>query len=165
MSANLVFGLFTLVMALVILFIGVKWLLVDRQSVALSRASVNWARAPGRIDALDVFTLNTASDADTNQTYLEPRVAYSFTIADQSFSGTKIGFDRSLFSSEKRAKARIAAWKAGDTVEISYDPADPGTSVLDSKTMPPQVSFRTGIFLICGLVLIPLGIFLMELPA
>ena len=155
-------------MALVLAVMGWRMLQTDRKNLALSRASTGWARTPGRIDAVDMqVTQNTAYDSNSGSdivtnTY-EPRVAYSYEFGGQPYAGNRIAFGRMQYRSEKRARARIAAWKAGDSVEVSYDPADPQNSVLDRYTKAPAVSLITMVMFACSVLIAGLAVVMATL--
>ena len=168
MTANLAFGAFLLLMALVLAVVGWRMLQTDRTNLALSKASSGWAQASGRIDGVDVevtknasYDSNSGTDIVTNS--YEPRVAYSYETGGKVFVGSRIAFGRMQFRSEKPARARVAAWKAGDSVIVNYDPADPQTSVLDRDTKAPAVSMVTMAMLIGSVFFGVMGVVMASL--
>jgi hypothetical protein len=149
MSAEIGFALFLFAMALILAAMGWWMLKADKENVRLSAASATWPTVTGQIGSARVHELSNNS--------FEPKIDYTYTVADLEYAGTRINFTRLQFASEKRAKAVIANYAAGAAATVAYDPANPQNSVLDRSVKPPSISFWTGFIFAAAAVVAALG--------
>lgn len=159
MSANMVFGLFCIVIALVVAGMAWRMLQADKENARLSGLSGEWPTAPGQILSIRIEDRIT----DESSSY-EPKIEYTYRVADQDYTGTRIAFKHVVFALKKTAQAVIAPYSVGPTI-VAYEPAAPQNSVLDRTARAPRVSFWTVfLFLIAPFVAIA-GVVMLSLPA
>ena len=161
MSANIGFGLFCLVIALITAAIAWSKLRVDRKNVRLAAASGAWSTIKGQIGSVRI----DATRPEEGAAYFEPKVDYTYTVADRQYAGTRINFLRLDFLGEKKAQSIIANYAAGTATMVAYDPVNPENSVLDRSAKPPGLSFWTGVIFAVAVIMAAGGVVVMNLPA
>jgi hypothetical protein len=160
MSANIGFGLFCFVIALITVAIAWSKLRADRNNVRLAAASGAWSTVNGQIGSVRI----DATRPEQGAAYFEPKVDYTYTVADRQYAGTRINFLRLDFLGEKKAQSIIANYAAGAATMVAYDPVDPENSVLDRITKPPALSFWTGVIIAVAVVMAAGGVVIMNIP-
>ena len=144
-----------------ILAVAAGWYLKgDRENVRLFAASAAWPTVAGQIGSVQI--VETGSSEDSNS-WCEPKVDYTYTVAGREYAGTRIKFSRLKNVSNKTARAVIANYAVGATV-VAYDPANPQNSVLDRTAKPPRISFWTGLIFAIAAIVAALGVGMLNLP-
>lgn len=121
-----------------------------------------WPRTEGEVVSTTVRaqTLHAAGTQASRRarerfrTYY-PEITYRWTVAGQAHTGSRYSLGESHPDYPERAQAVLAAatYPGGRTVDVFYDPADPGSAVLDR-------SLKGGAF-----VPLPLGLLMLALGA
>ena len=96
------------------------WIVVRRKSSAI----MTWPSSPGRVISSEVVRMR-----DTNGNFIErPRIVYEYAGGGATHQGNRISFGgpRSV-----GARKCVARYPAGSTVQVFYDPAKPGSAVLE----------------------------------
>lgn len=168
MSKNIVFGLFLFVMALILAVMAWRMIKADRRNARLSIDAATWPVVTGqivsaRIDEIRSSSYDSNSNTDVENKSFEPKVDYTYTVADRHYEGKRINFSRLHFVREKRAHAVIANYTVGSTVSVAYNPADPQNSVLDRTTKPPKISFWALFMAIGAAVVAVLGVVMLNI--
>jgi Protein of unknown function (DUF3592) len=115
---------------------------VDKENVRLSAASGTWPTVTGQIASVRI----DHHRPDEANSSFEPKIDYTYMVADRKYAGTRINFTRLDFARQKMASAVIADYAVGAAAMVAYDPVDPQNSVLDRSVNPPGISFWTIIF-------------------
>lgn len=92
-----------------------------------ARASASWPTVDGRVTRSEV---SKSTDADGADSY-SPEVLYEYQVDDQSYENSTIKFGENSYSSRRRAEEIAATYPVGQRVTVSYDPIEPGQSVLE----------------------------------
>ena len=114
-----------------------------------ARASASWPSVTGQVTRAYVDYSTDAEGADSYQ----PVLVYAYTVADQTFGGSRIKFGENSYGSERPARAIVDRYPAGTRVAVYYDPADPERSVLE-----PGVSGGSYLVLGIGLLFVLLAV-------
>ena len=160
MSANIGFGLFLFAMALILAVMGWRMLKTDKENVRLFGVSAAWPTVTGQIGSVRLDEKRQDEGPDS----FEPKIDYTYAVADRQYAGTRISFTRLVFSSEKKARAVIANYAVGAATMVSYDPADPQNSVLDRSAKPPKMGFWTGFIFVMAAIVAALGVGMLNIP-
>jgi hypothetical protein len=111
--------------------IGAAVLLIGLFKVRKVRASRAWTRALGTILVASVRDDFSQGSEDTPDSWtFTPVVHYQFQAGGQMFRGDRISFDRKGYQKRQDAQAIVARYPVGAQVEVFFDPAKPGQSVL-----------------------------------
>jgi hypothetical protein len=65
------------------------------------------------------------------QVLYRPQVEYTYTLGQETYTGTALGRDVLEVSSRQHAQAHAARYVPGAPVTVFYDPADPGQALLE----------------------------------
>ena len=137
-----------------LLFLGLGIFLIYRtqQSKKKAQVSQNWPSTPGQITDSHVSrSQSTDSDGDTSTSY-SARVAYTYQVGGQAYSGQNIAFGfNPSYSNESKAQAAAARYPVGSQVPVYYDPSKPSDAVLERQASGSNVGMIVGIiFIVIG---------------
>ena len=133
----------------------------DRENVRLFGANAVWPTVTGQIGSVQI--VETGSSEDSNS-WCEPKVDYTYTVAGREYAGTRIKFSRLKNVSNKTARAVTANYAVGATV-VAYDPAHPQYSVLDRTAKPPAITFWTGVLFVFAAIVLALAVVMLSITA
>ncbi|MFB3828431.1 MAG: DUF3592 domain-containing protein [Bryobacteraceae bacterium] len=85
-------------------------------------------------------------------------VTYQYAVAGQSYTGTRIALAETTHGSHKAAENQLAKYPLGGTVQVKYDPAAPGSALLEESG-----ALLGWIFAGIGIVIAVIGIVLLAL--
>ena len=147
------------------------------RAVMRSLASSDWPSTNGKIIESRVEeekvkrTSSSTKKTPLNQRRYQPKVAYTYSVNDKAFTGTRISYsDHGYLGKSKsvtvmgvtryssNADAKAAAQKIakkyhkGKKVTVFYMPNNPGESLLE-----PGFSYKVFAWPICGIVLLAIG--------
>lgn len=139
--------------ALAIIFggLGAVFLAVHWNTRRKAQRAVNWPQTPGQIVASDL-TENYATDSDGYQTtYYQPAIRYVYSVIGVQYTGTRIAYG--IASSDRASTLRILArYPLGASVQVYYDPQNPGEAVLETRATGNLLPLVGGIFFLVGVV-------------
>lgn len=115
---------------------------------ARSAQSRHWPRVEGHV-------IESRID-DAHLEFLKPVLRYRYVVAGQPYVGFRVSY--AGYGISKDAMARlIAPYPVGSAVQVSYDPARPARSVLDTSARPDW-----GYWFVAGLCFLGLGAWLLQ---
>jgi hypothetical protein len=137
-----------------LLFVGLGVFLIYRMQQSKKKALVSqsWPSTTGQITESHVSrSQSTDSDGDTTTSY-SARVAYTYQVGGQTYSGHNIAFGfNPSYSSETKAQADAARYPVGSQVSVYYDPNKPSDAVLERQVSGSKVGLILGIiFIVVG---------------
>lgn len=91
-----------------------------------ARVSKSWPIVPGVVVVSELYEY----DSDDTTVY-DADVRYQYTVNDFSYTGDKVMFGGVGSSNPTSAIEIVNRYPVGQAVEVYYDPADPGTAVLE----------------------------------
>lgn len=108
-----------------------------RRNVAKTRA---WPVAPGTIDKAEVEEFegwlggNASERNRPPQTLYRSDIVYSYEVNGRTYSGTKLGSQGAVTANIRGVVEKsVARYRAGQPVEVRYDPKNPAESVIDPR--------------------------------
>lgn len=118
-------------------------------------ASEDWPTTTARITAHDIEI-----DTDDDGTSYTPRIRYSYTVAEQRYTGTRFGVVNESFGRMSGAQAKLDEYPIESQHTVYYNPDNPSASVLE-----PGMTFGTwffpifgGLFALIGFALFGVGV-------
>jgi len=147
-TASIVF----LVLGVIFGVLGAIFLIVGIRSRNKAKASLQWPVAQGVVLSSTVIE-HQDYDEDDHRTSIsyEPVVQYRYSVGGQDFSGNKLAFGANRFDSG-RAQGMANQYPAGATVNVHYNPNNPGEAVIETKAAGGTL------FLIIGIVFLVIGL-------
>ncbi len=117
---------------------GVFAMLLAEASHREVAATAKWASTWGQIDSVEVKSFRTAATmgaATRWWRFFYPLIVYSYPVGEQHYSGSRIALGgRMLASVDLFARREAASYRAGDPVQVFYDPANPAKAVLQRRS-------------------------------
>jgi hypothetical protein len=159
----LIFG----IIAVILVVLGISITRSGIRGIKESRASTHWPTTMGTIVSTDVKEQQPLDSLDGyhRSDYL-PVVEYSYSVNEKKFTNGHRTFndDVVVYGSTEKAQAAIEKYSVGKTVQVYYDPTNPGDAVLEpGKAGPSWRSLTAGILcLILTLVPILLAIAVLK---
>ena len=144
------------VVSLVLCGLGVLIMYAALRLSRLGRETRHFTRTLGRVLAADVEELPAASEEGWPR--FRAKVRYAFEARGQTYESSQVsvGAPRGAESSDAREARRWAErYPAGSPVDVWFDPADPGRSVLVRDVPRAQVLVGASI----GIALVGVGMF------
>ncbi len=134
--------------------LGVGLLLFGLQNQKKAKAAESWPTVNGTIVSARLDEVRH-TDRRQGRTYTRvsynPMVEYSYEVAGNTHKGSRIFPGSTMSYDQGTARNIINRYQPNTTVNVHYDPADPKTSVLETK------SKGGSLFIIMGIVFIVLG--------
>lgn len=131
------------------LLIGAVSMLAGFRMLAAGLKVRRWPVVPGRIIERGIGPATTTGASRPGR-YFEPRVKYAYEVGGRTFVGRRIGLATAAYDEEKAARM---AHGLPDTVEVHYDPRDPGNACLR-----PSSYMLASIGLLVGIVCLAIGV-------
>ena len=104
-------------------------------------AAARWPRSGGKIIASAAESHRELSRSGgapgTTITVWSPIVEFAYSVGGRDYHGARIAFGPSVSGGKDWAEAIVARYPVGESVVVSYDPANPAMAVLD-----PRFAFR-----------------------
>jgi hypothetical protein len=95
-----------------------------------ARDVAGWPATEGVVEA-SVVERREKSMRRSNVEF-EVQVCYAFRVGGRTYRCTRVAIGRTeCFETEREARRRATAWRAGQTVRVMYDPARPDHAVLE----------------------------------
>ena len=125
--------LIPLLFAFIFGILGVAFIAFALISRKKAETSQSWPVTTGSITRADLQE-HISYDDDTGGTTrsYEPRITYTYNVAGQPLTSTKIGFGANSFD-YNHAQEILNRYPVGTPVTVHYDPNDPGKAVLETK--------------------------------
>lgn len=140
----------TLVYLVGLAIVALIWFLHIR-TARKAEAAASWPTVTGAIESSAVREkVETDSEGDS-ETAWYPEVAYAWTVNGQRHTGRRIQFGETpRFAREAAAQAVCDRYRAGASVPVRYNPADPSEAVLETRKPSP---FKAIVFTVVVLIL------------
>ena len=112
------------------------------------RQAQRWPTTPGRITAAGVDAYRVWSRRNRLRTHFKPAVQYSYQVNGREYSGDRVNIGVVVSGTMPGLARRLAAkYPVGSEVNVYYNPASPGDSVLN-----PHSRIYYGIWLVAAVV-------------
>ncbi|MBI1354041.1 MAG: DUF3592 domain-containing protein [Acidobacteria bacterium] len=116
----------------------------------LAGASSSWPKTEGKVERVGVRTyvsVNHQHTARGVRTYF-PEVQYSYSVDGRPYASKRfsLGEDAQDYQERDDAVKAASAYRAGDAIDVYYDPSDPSSAVLQKGfTMGSWVPLLMGL--------------------
>jgi hypothetical protein len=129
---------------------------------AKAEAALTWPRARARVTAssIGVTTQTTLGpDASVDNTYYVPQVSYTYEVGGASYQGSRISYAELRSTNRKKIVDLVAKYPVGAEMDVAYDRAAPGESVIELGTKGTSpFGFNVVFLLAAGVVSIIAGL-------
>ncbi|MCB1028202.1 MAG: DUF3592 domain-containing protein [Microthrixaceae bacterium] len=112
---------------LLLLVVGGGLLAFGWSEAAKAKASTTWPTTPGIIMSSSVEVVPDSEGEDGHK----PTVVYAYSVDGRPFQATLINFGSHNGADLDAVERTVARYPPGEVVDVAYDPADPGTAVLE----------------------------------
>lgn len=150
-------GSTVLIIALAAVFIIVGLFILYRlfKNMRKANQSKNWMTTPGKVLFSDVDVQYSTNADDEPVKMYQAKVVYEYDVFGMHYEKDRIAFNTGMRSSNYKKHAAIAAaYPAGNSVIVYFNPDDPEDSVLETKVQSPTTSIFIALVLIAiGLVI------------
>ncbi|WP_179296306.1 MULTISPECIES: DUF3592 domain-containing protein [unclassified Mesorhizobium] len=120
--------------AALLLFMGLFALRMGFAQKSLAEQAAKWPVAAGRIDASGLQALRTYSGYQRWRTVFKSRIVYSYGVAGQRYSADRVTFGATVTASlPGLVSGQARRYAEGSKVDVHYDPANPGSAVLECR--------------------------------
>ena len=144
---------------------GILWVLgfgyAHYRAAGKAKASETWPTAAGKMVACQVVVEESEDREGGATTWYNPVVNYSYSVAGRELQGSRLRFGNVRSSSQKKAEAALAAYPAGGTISVRYNPEKPEECVLESRKPGPTYLLMAAI----GIFIFALGAYLAVVAA
>jgi hypothetical protein len=131
---------------------GFAW--AHLRAVGKARAAETWPTAVGTVHSAAVVEEESTDGDGNSSTWYNPVVAYSYSVAGQTFESTRLRFGNYRRASRPKAEAMLAPYRAGGTTQVRYNPQAPEECVLETAKPGPVYAMMAA----AGLIFIAVGL-------
>ncbi len=140
------------------LIVGILFLLASAvagwaclRNFSMAQASINWLKTSGKIIRSELQDLSIGKREN-----FRASVEYTYTVGGVIHRGTRIRFADVTGSAADKQRETVEQYPVNATVDVYYDPKDPGQAVLESGgglrayglMIPPVVMAGIGMILL-----------------
>jgi hypothetical protein len=120
--------------AALLLFMGLFALRMGFAQKSLAEQAAKWPVAPGRIESSGLQALRNYSGYRRWRTVFKSRIVYSYGVAGQRYSVDRVTFGATVTASlPGLVGGQARNYVEGSKVDVHYDPANPGSAVLECR--------------------------------
>ena len=120
--------------AALLLFMGLMILRMGFAQKSLAEQASKWPVTAGRIDASGLQALRNYSGYRRWRTVFKSRIVYSYGVAGQRYSADRVTFGATVTASlPGLVSGQARGYVEGSKVDVHYDPANPGSAVLECR--------------------------------
>ncbi|QKD06523.1 DUF3592 domain-containing protein [Mesorhizobium loti R88b] len=120
--------------AALLLFMGLMILRMGFAQKSLAEQAAKWPVTAGRIDNSGLQALRNYSGYRHWRTVFKARIVYSYGVAGQRYSSDRISFGATVTASlPGLVSGQARSYAEGSKVDVHYDPANPGSAVLECR--------------------------------
>jgi hypothetical protein len=98
-----------------------------------SKRAQGWPSVRGTVVKSEVEMFRERIDGSLTTSY-RPVVEYSYRVRDRDYRSNQIKLGVTVSGSQAAAAKTAGKYRAGSTVDVHYDPANPGTAALENPT-------------------------------
>ena len=145
-TAYLLFGIFFVVVGVVLSIIGTK-------SLNNAKENLEWPKTQGKIitSEMDIKRTKTGNSNSWRNEY-SARILYNYEVNGSPYTSNKTKFINTISKKHQDIKPILSRYKVGTDVSVYYKPSDPETAVLK-----PGVTKETYIPLGIGIIIFIVG--------
>lgn len=139
-----------LILPVIFILIGAGIVWTGRQRQLRQRAAQSWPTAPGKILSSQAYEERKREKDGSTTTQYRRSVEYEFVVGETTHRGKRIDLaGESTYSIKSSCERDLAAYPAGATVPVHYDPVRPDDCVLDVSR-----AGSVGLYVLGGLLML-----------
>ncbi|BCH10320.1 hypothetical protein MesoLj131c_45780 [Mesorhizobium sp. 131-3-5] len=120
--------------AALLLFMGLFALRMGFAQKSLAEQAAKWPVAAGRVESSGLQALRNYSSYRRWRTVFKSRIVYSYGVAGQRYSADRVTFGATVTASlPGLVGGQAQNYVEGSKVDVHYDPANPGSAVLECR--------------------------------
>lgn len=120
--------------AALLLFMGLFALRMGFAQKSLAEQAAKWPVAPGRIESSGLQALRNYSDYRRWRTVFKSRIVYTYNVAGHRYTSDRVTFGATVTASlPGLVSGQARSYAEGSKVDVHYDPASPGSAVLECR--------------------------------
>ncbi|WP_245278951.1 DUF3592 domain-containing protein [Mesorhizobium loti] len=120
--------------AALLLFMGLMILRMGFAQKSLAEQAAKWPVTAGRIESSGLQALRNYSGYRRWRTVFKSRIVYSYGVAGQRYSADRVSFGATVTASlPGLVSGQARSYAEGSKVDVHYDPANPGSAVLECR--------------------------------
>nr|WP_276315227.1 DUF3592 domain-containing protein [Mesorhizobium jarvisii] len=120
--------------AALLLFMGLFALRMGFAQKSLAEQAAKWPVAAGRVESSGLQALRNYSSYRRWRTVFKSRIVYSYGVAGQRYSADRVTFGATVTASlPGLVGGQARNYVEGSKVDVHYDPANPGSAVLECR--------------------------------
>lgn len=120
--------------AALLLFMGLFALRMGFAQKSMAEQAAKWPVAVGRIDTSGLQALRTHEGYRHRRTVFKSRIVYSYGVSGQRYSADRVTFGATVTASlPGLVGGQARQYVEGSKVDVHYDPANPGSAVLECR--------------------------------
>ncbi|MER8751902.1 DUF3592 domain-containing protein [Mesorhizobium sp. M1050] len=117
-----------------LLFMGLFALRMGFAQKSMAEQAAKWPVAAGRIDTSGLQALRTHEGYRRRRTVFTSRIVYSYGVSGQRYSADRVIFGATVTASlPGLVGGQARQYVEGSKVDVHYDPANPGSAVLECR--------------------------------
>ena len=117
-----------------LLFMGLFALRMGFAQKSLAEQAAKWPVAAGRVESSGLQALRNYSSYRRWRTVFKSRIVYSYGVAGQRYSADRVTFGATVTASlPGLVGGQARNYVEGSKVDVHYDPANPGSAVLECR--------------------------------
>jgi hypothetical protein len=121
--------------------VGLAIFLIGLFLVRKSQAAGSWPSTTGTIIQT---AIEQRDSGDPESASLGLVVGYRFQIAGRNYSGSRIRFDETMYSTTKQAQAALSRFPVGGQLPVYYDPQNPENCTLQKSNRSGWILLTIG---------------------
>lgn len=120
--------------AALLLFMGLFALRMGFVQKSLAEQAAKWPVTAGRIESSGLQALRNYSSYRRWRTVFKSRIVYSYGVAGQRYTSDRVTFGATITASlPGLVSDQARSYAEGSQVDVHYDPANPGSAVLECR--------------------------------
>lgn len=141
------------------LALGILWVAgfgwAHFRAAGKAKAAETWPTAAGRVLSSEIVEEESTDSEGATSTWYNPVITYSYSAGGRELTGRRLRFGNYRFASRNKAEAALAAYPAGASPMVRYNPQDPEECVLETAKPGPIYL----IMALAGFLFVGFGIF------
>ena len=147
---------FVYLLGLATLAAGWRLWYLDWRGATVRERAVNWPVATGEITRSELRKTGRA------RPLYRAKIHYRYSVKGRDYAGRRVSPGGDLAGPRDQARARLAAYPSGATVEVRYNPANPKEAYLEWDSAHGRSAMPLAVVLMVGGAVLSFGLFMAQ---